>query len=159
MALHKDLTGAELHEPKGADTAADRQIYVADGAGSGAWEDKFEGVLNLNEFWLNGYMTDVSTANSRVYFYVPVQSEIFELSAIINNAITTADATLSVYINGVLFPESLLVEYTGSASSDLFLKSFTTPNTIAAGSVVEVRSNGSSDTTAPTHISIGLRAK
>jgi len=35
---HKDLTGAELHEPKGVDAAGAGQIYVADGAGSGNWE-------------------------------------------------------------------------------------------------------------------------
>lgn len=35
--LHKNLTGADLHEPKGADTAASGQVYVADGLGSGDW--------------------------------------------------------------------------------------------------------------------------
>lgn len=41
MALHKDLTGADLHEPKGVATANSGQVYVADGAGSGSW-------VNLN---------------------------------------------------------------------------------------------------------------
>lgn len=35
--LHKNLTGADLHEPKGADTAVSGRVYVSDGAGSGAW--------------------------------------------------------------------------------------------------------------------------
>jgi len=35
--LHKDLTGADLHEPKGAAAASSGQVYVANGAGSGAW--------------------------------------------------------------------------------------------------------------------------
>lgn len=34
---HADLTGANLHEPKGAATANSGEVYVADGAGSGAW--------------------------------------------------------------------------------------------------------------------------
>ena len=34
---HASLTGAELHEPKGADAAAIGEVYVADGAGSGSW--------------------------------------------------------------------------------------------------------------------------
>jgi hypothetical protein len=34
---HSSLTGADLHEPKGAATATSGQVYVADGAGSGAW--------------------------------------------------------------------------------------------------------------------------
>ena len=37
MSLHKDLTGADLHEPKGIDSAASGDVYVADGAGSGVW--------------------------------------------------------------------------------------------------------------------------
>lgn len=35
--LHKNLTGTDLHEPKGADAAAANAVYVADGAGSGTW--------------------------------------------------------------------------------------------------------------------------
>lgn len=35
--VHKNLTGADLHEPKGADTALVNQVYVSDGAGSGSW--------------------------------------------------------------------------------------------------------------------------
>lgn len=34
---HASLTGAELHEPKGAAAASSGTVYVADGAGSGAW--------------------------------------------------------------------------------------------------------------------------
>jgi|SRR5688572_12547153 len=34
---HASLTGTELHEPKGADTAALGTVYVANGAGSGSW--------------------------------------------------------------------------------------------------------------------------
>ena len=34
---HSTLTGSELHEPKGADTASLGTVYVADGAGSGSW--------------------------------------------------------------------------------------------------------------------------
>jgi hypothetical protein len=36
---HKNLTGTDLHEPKGAATATANQVYVADGAASGAWAD------------------------------------------------------------------------------------------------------------------------
>lgn len=34
---HKDLPDSELHEPKGVATATANQVYVADGAASGAW--------------------------------------------------------------------------------------------------------------------------
>lgn len=38
MAIHAQLTGAELHEPKGVASASEGQIYISDGAGSGRWE-------------------------------------------------------------------------------------------------------------------------
>lgn len=34
---HSALTSSNLHEPKGADTATANQVYISDGAGSGAW--------------------------------------------------------------------------------------------------------------------------
>jgi hypothetical protein len=38
MALHSSLTDPDIHEPKGVSTAADGEVYKADGAGSGTWE-------------------------------------------------------------------------------------------------------------------------
>jgi microcystin-dependent protein len=35
---HKNLTGSQLHEPKGASTATLGTTYVSDGAGSGTWQ-------------------------------------------------------------------------------------------------------------------------
>lgn len=37
MTAHRDLTGSDLHEPKGIEDASSGQLYVADGSGSGAW--------------------------------------------------------------------------------------------------------------------------
>ena len=37
MPSHASLTGAQLHEPKGVAAASASTVYVADGAGSGAW--------------------------------------------------------------------------------------------------------------------------
>lgn len=37
MPAHRDLTGADLHEPKGASGASANTVYVSNGAGSGAW--------------------------------------------------------------------------------------------------------------------------
>jgi hypothetical protein len=34
---HNTLTTTNLHEPKGADAATANQVYISDGAGSGAW--------------------------------------------------------------------------------------------------------------------------
>lgn len=34
---HKNITGVELHEPKGVAAASASQVYVSNGAGSGTW--------------------------------------------------------------------------------------------------------------------------
>lgn len=34
---HNTLTSSDLHEPKGASTASQGMVYIADGAGSGTW--------------------------------------------------------------------------------------------------------------------------
>ena len=52
---HSSLTGAELHEPKGAAAATAKQVYLADGAGSGNWRDIPTG-------W--GYYVDSKTGGS-----------------------------------------------------------------------------------------------
>ena len=36
---HKSITDPEIHEPKGISTATEGTVYVADGAGSGDWEN------------------------------------------------------------------------------------------------------------------------
>jgi hypothetical protein len=35
---HKNLTGNQIHEPKGADVANANEIYVSNGSGSGTWK-------------------------------------------------------------------------------------------------------------------------
>lgn len=45
--LHKNLTGAQLHEPKGVEKAGTDTVYIADGEGSGVWQKM---PLNAVEF-------------------------------------------------------------------------------------------------------------
>lgn len=44
--IHKNLTGADLHEPKGADTALAGRVYVSNGSGSGVWTDAATVITN-----------------------------------------------------------------------------------------------------------------
>jgi hypothetical protein len=159
MALHKDLTGAELHEPKGADTASAGDVYVANGSGSGTWENRYSDVIALNEYWLTGQMDDISTPTSHVYFTVPVKSEVISLSAVLDGAIAAANSVLSIYINGILFADTLTVPFAGSTAGTIATTTTTTSNTIPAGSVVEIRSDGGSTNAIRAYITLGLRAK
>ena len=49
---HSLLTDGDIHEPKGIGSAAANQVYVADGAGSGAWgtlSDFNNGIADYND--------------------------------------------------------------------------------------------------------------
>ena len=159
MALHKDLTGADLHEPKGIESAADGTVYEADGSGSGNWVSRLSEVYNLNQYELTQQIADISTANSRAFFYVPRVSELRFVNVILNNAITTADSIISVYINGVQIPETLTVANSSSTAGSFFTLNVTTNNTLLAGTIIEVRSNGASDTAAIGFVTAGFTAK
>ena len=159
MALHRDLTGNELHEPKGIDVASAGAVYVANGQGSGNWLDRFDGQFIVNSYWLSQSIPDVSTPSSHAYFVIPVRSELTSMQVIIDGALSGTDPKLEIYINGTLFPNSLTLETTGSAAGNVFTMVVTSANTIDPGARIEVRSDGASDGVSKAFVQIGLRAK
>lgn len=156
---HKNLSGAEVHEPKGIATAADGTVYTANGSGSGTWRSPTSDIVGLNEYSLTETLDDISAVSSRVYFRIPVKSEMINLSAVLNGAITLADSILSIYINGILFGDSLTVPFATSGAGVASARSIATVHTLNAGDVVEIRSNGGSDTITKAFIQLRLRAK
>lgn len=162
MSLHKNLTGADLHEPKGIESATSGQVYVANGAGSGNWTSKNGDILNANYFTLQGYMADIGNAGApsgSCYFYIPQKCEIVKFASVIHAALTGANSILSVYINGVLFADTLTVPYTGSTAGQNNIKTVVTTNTVNADSVIEVRSDGGATNSVPADITLFLRNK
>lgn len=45
MPEHSTLSDPDIHEPKGASTATSGQVYIANGAGSGAWTSGADSIL------------------------------------------------------------------------------------------------------------------
>lgn len=45
---HKEIPDAQLHEPKGVVSAANKSVYVADGSGSGSWRKLKESDLDYS---------------------------------------------------------------------------------------------------------------
>lgn len=73
MAEHNVLTDPELHEPKGASTAALGEVYVSDGAGSGTWEPRQEvgariGFADYND--LVTATTAITVPGTSTYVYI-----------------------------------------------------------------------------------------
>ena len=43
---HRDIPNAQLHEPKDVDSASNKEVYLADGAGSGEWRRITDSEMN-----------------------------------------------------------------------------------------------------------------
>jgi hypothetical protein len=61
---HKNLTGVDLHEPKGAATASDGEVYIADGAASGGWAPKGPQVALYSQRITDGVAASAGTPNA-----------------------------------------------------------------------------------------------
>jgi hypothetical protein len=94
MAEHNTLTGAALHEPKGADSASANRVYVADGAGSGAWSQigplSITGINNLNQIILADMKEVPSGSYTRFYFIAPVAGTVSKIYTQSTQAVSIA---------------------------------------------------------------------
>jgi hypothetical protein len=157
MALeHASLTGAQLHEPKGVETADAGTVYVADGGGSGAWEDPLASLLNQNRYYLTTPFADFAAASSE-WMAVPVKSSLKSVTVLLYGAID-ANTVLSIYINGVLFADSLTLVAAGSAAGQRQALTVVTSNTIAANSIIELRSAGTATASVKGNVILELEA-
>ena len=59
---HKDIPNDGLHEPKGASTASIGQMYISDGAGSGAWANS---LANPDDIKVERLLDAISLATSQ----------------------------------------------------------------------------------------------
>lgn len=152
MASHATLTGASLHEPKGVASATANTVYVADGAGSGTWQTltsssiNTSSILNVNKYKHSVQMEDISTAD---FILVPVPSAatLTKATTILNNAITTADATLT-FTNST-GPSTLgtsTITQAGSAEGSTFIFTPSANNSFTAGAYLKIATDGGSDT-------------
>lgn len=147
MPHHKDLTGTDLHEPKGAATASANTIYVATGAGSGTWkkvgstEIDTTTVLNLNKFKVTLYTDDIGTAET---FLVPLTSNatLTKATFILNGAITLANSTVSLYKNSATLIGTQTITYTASGEGTTFTFTPSSNNTFTAGEYIKLVNDG-----------------
>lgn len=159
MPAHKNLTGTDLHEPKGADTATSGQIYVADGAGSGAWSTdylKSSTTKNTNRLTTSLYFADLGTAGSQ-FAVAPLAGKIIKIYSVINASFTGSDAVLTSKIAGVSVTNgSITVTQSGSAAGDVDSATPTAANTVTAGQAIEIATDGGPSSVVSAQIVIVL---
>lgn len=142
---HKNLTGAQLHEPKGVAAAPNGSVYIANGSGSGVWTDRFSGIYKpVNRYNLSTPVLDVGVLNAPAYFVLPFKSRIVGLKAVAYDVISGVDNLLTIYISGVpLSTEKLTLATAGSFAGKTYSRTITTNVVdLPADSMVEVRSDG-----------------
>jgi hypothetical protein len=153
MAEHATLTGANLHEPKGVAAAASGAVYVADGAGSGAWTI----ALTVNRLTLTGKIADVSTADE-LFIPVPLDCQIIKAYCTIKNAITVANTILTLKIGGVAVTNgTITLTQAASAAGSTFSCTPTAANTAAAGQAIQISCDGGSTTAAEGVVTLLLK--
>lgn len=103
---HKSLPDSELHEPKGVSTAANRQVYVANGSGSGTWQKiKTENLEGLTGDGGVANKVLVTNGSGGVAAYTKNAYGVMGITSNSNNFAVTAaaDGTLQNTADYVLF--------------------------------------------------------
>lgn len=149
MAIeHRNLTGAQLHEPKGCETAGAGTVYVADGAGSGSWSNLLATDRAANRIVLSHHFTDISNAQS-VFLLTPVSGVVRSIHVVLHGAITTANSIVDARINGInVVGSSITIPFSGSAAGQAYSSFPTGANDLTTNGVIEVRTDGGSSTVA-----------
>lgn len=174
---HRLLTGSDLHEPKGAESAASGEVYVANGSGSGAW-DKLTvanvdvtaitngdvvkvvagaatGVTlnNENLVVLNCYMADAANAED-AYVVAPIDGTITNIWSTIYGA-CDANTVITPSIGGVNITDgSITITAAGSAAGDVDSCTPSANNDVVTGQAIKFLSDGGASTALPVMFTI-----
>lgn len=124
MPLHKNLTGTDLHEPKGIAGQTANKVYVSDGSNSGAWSDD----LTLGDVVVDSITaTDATLAAATVSGILTVDELVLSNSVwgdiLVNLSTTTGGGTLTpptwtkINDNGAGSPGVWAYSFSGTAAA------------------------------------------
>ena len=130
---HSSLTGADLHEPKGAATANSEDVYVANGSGSGAWKGQ--------SLLLSVKLTDISGAFGR-YVPIPVACKVVHITTALSAAISGSDLVLTIKNAAGSSMGAITVAQSGSAAGTIDTLTPASNNTFAVNTALEIEGNG-----------------
>jgi hypothetical protein len=147
MPAHATLTGADLHEPKGADTASIATVYVADGSGSGDWQKVASenidttSIKNTNKEIISVLVPDLLTAKT-IVVPIPFDCTLVNATSCITGAFTGANTVITLLRGGISSVGTITIAETGSAEG--VLDTITTPsnNVFVAPTYLKITSDG-----------------
>ncbi len=139
---HSGLLDPQIHEPKDVAAAASGDVYVADGASSGAW-GKYDYTDLINqELILNVKIIDINTAGS-VWVVSPVAGTITKIYSVIDGVFTVADTIVTGKINAVNITNgAITIANSGSAAGVVDSATPTANNAVSIGDAIELSTDG-----------------
>jgi hypothetical protein len=154
MAEHNTLTGADLHECKGASTAAANTLLQANGSGQATFVDVLSTLKARNRITLSTRFADIS-APSSIWVPSPMAGKVIGIYVTLHGAITVANSIVTAEINGVaLTGLSITITQAGSAAGSTFSGTPSGNNTILAGQALEIITDGGSTTTVIADVTV-----
>ncbi len=155
MAIeHVDIPDGERHEPKGAAAATIDQVWVSDGAASGAFRSlPFQDTV---------IMADVSAPATFEIIPLPTNCIIDTIVFVLHGAISIADSTITVTRGGdAASLGTRVISFTASAEGTTFTLTPAGNNTITAAThkYLKFITDGNSTTTAKLSITINGRKR
>jgi len=109
-----------------------------------------------NEIAVTAQMADVSTASS-AYVAAPASGRLVRAYSCIANAITGADCTWTVSVNGVAQTGTVTITQSGSAAGDVDEIVFSAAISVQKGDTIAFVSAGESSTTCVTNFTAVIR--
>ena len=162
---HSALTGAELHEPKGASGASSNETYVSNGAGSGTWSEpepkgaigetagkvyvsdgSNSGAWTPRLYTITGTIADISTAET-VYLAVPYSGNVVSIVGVLEGAIGTGDSTITVKDNAGNAMSAITVATAASAAGDVDTGTPASNQDVTDNDFITVETDGASTNT------------
>ena len=135
---HSTLTDPYLHEPKGAASASSGDVYVANGAGSGTWEDHRRSVFTL-------HFADISSAED-LYFPVPFGGTVSRVTSVLEGSISGADLVVTVKNSSGSSMGTITVTQSGSAAGDVDFLNPSSNTTVSDNDYILVQTDGGPST-------------
>jgi hypothetical protein len=114
-------------------------------------------VHTLNTIDLTAYTPSCGTAPVPAYIRVPFRSRLLKATGILGGAITTANATVTVTVNGTSVA-AFTVPQSGSAAGQLFSVTMPSPTYLNEDDVIALTPSGASGTSIPMHFSVVVRS-
>lgn len=135
---HASLTGAELHEPKGVDSASANAVYVADGANSGTWTVQY----TLNRVYLSEHFPDVGAAGASHYTYPGFGGTIDKICVVLDSSVSS-NTVLTAKIGGTsVTGGAVTLVASGSGAGSVFTATPTALNSFTDAQPIEIETDG-----------------